>query len=162
MNDARDAIFGQRNWLERLVQRIPGFRGYYGNENRREADRLLREFAVRRLDRLVTRLHEDNKDAPLEELQERRERITDLETARNELRFADQGYSGFFSEIKWDSSSLLEAVYERDAEIVDSVVALTVTVESDDWRISDLRRELRSLRRAIETRRDAIQGLLGE
>ena len=162
MNDARNAIIGQRNWLERLVQRIPGFRGYYGNENRREADRLLREFAVRRLDRLVTRLHEENKDAPLAELQERRERITELETVRNELRFADGGYSGFFSEIKWDSSELLESVYERDAEIVDSVVALTVTVESGDWRISDLRRELRSLRRAIDTRRDAIQGLLEE
>ena len=60
-------------------------------------------------------------DAPLEELQERRERITDLETARNELRFADQGYSGFFSEIKWDSEDVLAAISSDDVCIVDAL-----------------------------------------
>lgn len=162
MADPRDAILEQRSWLERLAQRIPGFRGYYGNENRREADRLLREHAVRRLDRLVGHLHDQNKSAPLAELQTRRERITELETLRNELRFADQGYSGFFDEIKWDSEGRLDAVYERDAEIMESVSALATTVESGDWRIEDLARELRSLRRAVDERHDAIVALLGE
>ncbi len=158
----RDAILEQRNWLERLVQKVPGFRGYFGNENRREADRLLRQFAVKRLDRLVSHLHDDNKRAPLEELQERRELITQLETARNELRFADQGYSGFFSEIKWDRSELLDAVYERDLVIVESVTALSVTVESGDWRVSDLRREIRLLGRTVSERRGSILELVGE
>ncbi len=162
MADVRDAILEQRNWLERLVQKVPGFRGYFGSENRREADRLLRDFAVKRLDRLVSQLHDDNKRAPLEELQQRRELITKLETARNELRFADQGYSGFFSEIKWDRSELLDAVYERDAEIVESVTALAVTLESGDWRVSDLRQEVRLLGRAVSERRSSILGLVGE
>ncbi len=156
MADVRNVILDQRNWLERLVQRIPGFRGYYGNENRRAADRALREFAARRLEAVVSQLHDTNKRAPLEELQERRELITLVEQTRNELRFADQGYAGFFSEIKWDREELLDAVYAKDEEIVESVIALSVTIESGDWRVADLHQELRALSRAVRERRSSI------
>ena len=156
MADVRDVILDQRNWLERLVQRIPGFRGYYGNENRREADRALREFAARRLEAVVSQLHDANKRAPLEQLQERRELITLVEQTRNELRFADQGYAGFFSEIKWDREELLDAVYAKDEEIVESVIALSVTIESGDWTVADLHHELRALSRAVRERRSSI------
>ena len=66
--DRRDAIWEQRNPLEHLVQRIPGFRGYFGRENRREADRLLREFGVDHLDRVISELQRAARGAGLADL----------------------------------------------------------------------------------------------
>ena len=53
MADIHGTIDTQRNALERLVQRIPGFRGYYDKENRREADKLLRDYGVTLLDHVI-------------------------------------------------------------------------------------------------------------
>lgn len=162
MGDAHDLILDQRNWLERIVQRVPGFRGYFGAENRREADRVLRDFGVTRLDQVVSLLQEHAKEAALEDLQELRDVINGVEKVRNELRFADRGYAGFFSEIKWDAEDLLDAVYRNDEQIVESALALAVVVEAHDYRVGDLRLELRALERALSERRSSILGLLGE
>ena len=68
MADLNRVIRGQRNVLERLIQYVPGFRGYLDKENRREADRLVRDFGVSRLDRLGSELAEATKRAPLEQM----------------------------------------------------------------------------------------------
>lgn len=158
--DVHDVILDQRNWLERILQRIPGFRGYYGRENRREADRTLRSYGVAHIDSLISDLHEVIKHSPLEELQELRELITRFEKLGNELRFADQGYSGFFAELKWDSGEMLDALYRIDEQIVESVTALAITVEAGEFRASDLSREVRALERGLAQRRSTILGLL--
>jgi hypothetical protein len=54
----KETIREQRNALERLIARIPGFRGYHDREARREADKLLREHGATRLERVVRELHE--------------------------------------------------------------------------------------------------------
>lgn len=160
MADVHDVILDQRNWLERILQRVPGFRGYYDRENRREADRVLRGYGVSRLDQLVSELHEVIKRSPLEELQELRGVVTRVEKLRNELRFADQGYSGFFAELKWDSVQTLDALYRIDEQIVESVTALAITVEAGEFEAIDLSRELRALERTLADRRRVILGLL--
>ncbi len=160
MADVHDVILDQRNWLERILQRVPGFRGYYDRENRREADRVLRGYGVSRLDQLISELHEVIKRSPLEELQELRDVVTRVEKLRNELRFADQGYSGFFPELKWDSVETLDALYQIDEQIVESVTALAITVEAGEFEAIDLSRELRTLERTLADRRRMILGLL--
>ncbi len=160
MADVHDVILDQRNWLERILQRVPGFRGYYDRENRREADRVLRGYGVSRLDQLISELHEVIKRSPLEELQELRGVVTRVEKLRNELRFADQGYSGFFAELKWDSVETLDALYQIDEQIIESVTALAITVEAGEFEAIDLSRELRALERTLADRRRVILGLL--
>ncbi len=160
MADVHDVILDQRNWLERILQRVPGFCGYYSRENRREADRVLRGYGVSRLDQLISELHEVIKRSPLEELQELRGVVTRVEKLRNELRFADQGYSGFFAELKWDSVETLDALYRIDEQIIESVTALAITVEAGEFEAIDLSRELRALERTLADRRGAILGLL--
>jgi len=160
--DAHDSILEQRSWLERLAQRMPGFRGYYDRENRREADRELRGFGVTRLDSLIAHLHDQIKSTPLRGMQKARELITELEGVRNRLRFADQGYAGFFSEIKWDSPELLDAVYRQDEQIVESVVALSDNIESGAIEADALQQDLRALERALVDRRSSILELLDD
>jgi hypothetical protein len=43
-----------RNWLERLVDKVPGFRGYQNRELRRDVDRLQREHLAKELGGLKT------------------------------------------------------------------------------------------------------------
>ena len=159
MADVHDTILEQRCWLEQLVQKIPGFRGYYARENRREADRLLREFGVARLETVVTQLHEAIKRGPLEQAHELRDVITLVEKLRNQLRYADQGYAGFFSELKRDSEEALDAVYRVDEQIVEVVGELAMTVDSGDFAPADLRREARALERALDERKLSILAL---
>jgi hypothetical protein len=160
VQDLRQTIDSGRSPFERLVQRIPGFRGYFGRENRRQADDELREFGVSRLERMVSDLHAIVKDLPLDRIDEMRQVILQAETLRNELRYADQGYSGFFSEIKWDSEELLDAIYARDEQIVESLISLCTVIEEGEFSPPDVRRELRSLSRSVADRKTAILGLV--
>jgi hypothetical protein len=157
--DVHDTILEQRSWLERLAQKIPGFRGYYARENRREADRALREFGVARLENVVAALHDAIKHGPLEQAHEVRDVITLVEKLRNQLRYADQGYAGFFSELKWDREELLDALYRADEQIVEWASELAVSVEAGERAPADLRRQVRALERALDERREQVLAL---
>ncbi len=159
MADVHDSILEQRSWLERLVQKIPGFRGYYTRENRREADRVLREFGVARLETVIGQLHGQIKHGPLAQAQEIRDVITLVEKLRNQLRYADQGYAGFFAELKWDREDVLDAVYRVDEQIVECVSKLAMTVDSGGFTPADLRQDAHALECALAERKGSILAL---
>ena len=159
MADVHDIILEQRSWLERLAQKIPGFRGYYARENRREADRVLREFGVARLETVMAQLYEVIKRGPLEQAHEVRDVITLVEKLRNQLRHADQGYAGFFSELKRDREEALDAVHQVDEQIVEYVGQLAMTVDSGEFAPADLRQAARALERALDERKASILAL---
>ena len=52
MTNGYEEARGQRNWLERLGDKIPGYRGFQDRELRRDVDRLLREHLASELGRL--------------------------------------------------------------------------------------------------------------
>lgn len=159
MNDQRSAISEQRNALERLIQRVPGFKGYYDRENRRQADAVLREHGVHQLDRAIASLQGRKRDAELSALEEMQRTLKQLETLRNELRHADQGYAGFFAEHKTDSTVALDAVYEFDEEIVERVGALVDAFESEEAVLGNFDEEVAALRRAVQDRKLKMQQL---
>ena len=51
-----DEAKSQRNWLERLGEKIPGFRGFQDRELRREVDKLQREYLASEITRLKSDL----------------------------------------------------------------------------------------------------------
>ena len=52
MTNGYEEARGQRNWLERLGDKIPGYRGFQDRELRRDVDRQLREHLAAELGRL--------------------------------------------------------------------------------------------------------------
>lgn len=56
MSELFDQIVSQRGSLERLVARIPGFRGYQDKAARRKADRLLRDHIADQIAQRITHL----------------------------------------------------------------------------------------------------------
>ena len=159
MARVRDTIRGQQNALERLATHIPGFRGYVDREARREADKLLREHGAKRLERVVRELHEVAARSALDELDDLQELLNDVEKLRAELRFADRGYSGFFDEVKLDSASALDAVYERDERIVEQVEQIAAQVADVEFQAASVRAVVKRLGLALADRRTTILGL---
>lgn len=110
------------NWFERVLHKIPGFKGYYVREFRRDADRVQREF-------IVTQLREvkKNLNGVIETVsrQKNMELLTaydlfakSLEKTINEIRYADGGYSGFFDLIKIKEAEL-DSVYRLDSDMIE-------------------------------------------
>ncbi len=159
MADLNEIIRRDRNFVERIGQLLPGFRGYFDRENRREADHMLRMSGTSKLDEMIALLHELTKAAPLAEKDDVQECVNQAEKLRHELRYSDRGYSGFFSEIKWDRPDRLAAIYERDEAIVVGIATLLDRLADSDLPLAELRRELISLQRAVGERRNVILNL---
>ncbi|MCP4002923.1 MAG: hypothetical protein GY725_01880 [bacterium] len=162
MSKIHETITDQRNFPERIIQSIPGFRGYFDRENRREADSLLRDFGVTRLDFAISELHSATKAAALEDMSGIQELVNQVEKLRNELRHSDRGYAAFFQEIKWDGQEMLEQLYEQDRSVVQGIETVETMISSGEFGLSALRSEVKTLGRALEDRENAILRLAAE
>ena len=104
MDDLRDKLSGQRNWLEQILLKIPGFQGYLEKENRREADHLLRQHLAGRLAEAKRRLNDRilmlTNTGRMCWLQRLNPASSLLEKLEGRVRFARHGYSGFFDAAK--------------------------------------------------------------
>jgi hypothetical protein len=127
MDRIHDAARAGQNVLERLMNAVPGFKGYREKELRRDADRILRDHLAARLDLLKKPLNEAaaaaTRSAALDA-------INDIETARkrldrvsNRIRYADRGYSPVFAVLKIDDAALAR-VYAFDVSLLEGIDAI--------------------------------------
>lgn len=123
--DIKEKAREQMNWLERLLHKIPGFKGYYEKELRRDSDRLQRDFIVKQLRQVKSSmngvLQAASRQKDFEFLQACDLFVKMLDSSIGAIRYADQGYSGFFDLLKIGEAEL-DAVYELDAKIVDAAL----------------------------------------
>ena len=114
----------QRNWLERLGDKIPGYKGYVDKERRRDVDKLHREQMADRLRRLKDPLTEVMRELTnggrLFEVGPVDTAIKKLDRIENRVRFASYGYSGFFDQVKIQEDQL-DAIYRFDLAMVEHV-----------------------------------------
>ena len=127
MTNGYEQAQGQRNLLERLGAKIPGYRGFQDRELRRDVDRLLREHMASELGRLKA------------ELRDRARAFTDagkigalngfdrldrqLDGLSQAVRFSDYGATGLFDAVKIDEPEL-ERIYRFDLSVVDDLAQL--------------------------------------
>ena len=133
MDRILDKARAGHNALERLMNAVPGFKGYREKELRRDADRLQREYLAARLDdnkKVLNQLAADATRSGSLDV------INDIETARkrldklvNRVRYADRGYSGFFDPVKVDEGQL-DRVYLFDLGLIDGVEAIQVAAKA--------------------------------
>lgn len=117
----------QRNWLERLGDKIPGYGGYVEKERRRDVDKLHREHMADRLRALKQPINDLVRDLSstgrLMEVGPADRVSKKIDQCENRVRFASYGYSGFFDVVKVEEPQL-ERLYRFDLALVERVEQL--------------------------------------
>jgi hypothetical protein len=120
--DIQDKAREKMNAFEKILLKIPGFKGYFEREFRRDADRLQREFIVGQLQKAKINLERIvqavSRQKNLDRLTEYDLLARSIQKTCSEIRYADQGYSGFFDLVKIKEAEL-DAVYRLDGEMAD-------------------------------------------
>jgi len=165
-----DNIKGEMSGIEKLVAKIPGYKGYKEKEQRREADKLLRDHIANRLRTVKTQLDGLQVDligaGKIDLLDEAGSAATQIQTFIDRLRTASYGYAGLFdaARIKEDD---LDRVYEFDSALVSyadriegAIGRARAELEGEDARslilmIRDLAREANT---TFDERRDVLRG----
>ncbi|MBN1247201.1 MAG: hypothetical protein JXC32_06050 [Anaerolineae bacterium] len=165
-----DNVKDEMSGLEKLVAKIPGYKGYKEKEQRREADKLLREHIANRLRTVKTQLDTLQTDlisaGKIELLDEVGSAATQLQTFIDRLRTASYGYAGLFDAVRIKEDDL-DRVYEFDASLLSYADRLEGAigraregVEGEDTRsliliIRDLGREANA---TFDERQDVLRG----
>ena len=173
MADLRDRAREDESPLQRLLDFIPGFKGYREQELRRRADQLLRDHLVGLLDgakaklqQFAAKLSRAGKLMAVGAL----DRVIGLLTkVRDKLRYADYGYTGWFDtpQIREDE---LDRMYEYDLSLREFVAAIQTKVDAcigaDDAALQaaldELEAAIRELEQMIDRREEIIARLVPE
>lgn len=158
-----------RNLLETILRRIPGFRGYLEKEYRRESDDLQRDWLANRLQRskrAIDNLTRPLADAGQIDLLPQVDRVrARLDKLIGRIRGAVQGYSGFFDLVRVDED-LLARVYEYDVDLIEQVETLAEAVEQLPQKpdqtataLGGLLRQTDELEQLWDVREDMLRGL---
>jgi len=118
-----------RNILERLMAKIPGFKGFMERETRREVDALERQSMAANLSEIRTDLLRQLESGGLEGLQVLGEAEKALDGLAQEVRYADYGYTGFFDVAKIYEAQL-DQVYQFDLDFVTKIEELKALVDA--------------------------------
>jgi hypothetical protein len=122
MDEFFQKVTSQMDPFKSLASHIPGFKGYVERQNRRDADKLLRDTVVRRFDeqwKRASQLQVDMVSQGMITYVDDMERAAlQLRTFIDKMSTAPRGYSGLFDAVKINEKEL-EAIYQYDAAFFD-------------------------------------------
>jgi hypothetical protein len=158
-----------RGWIESVLRRIPGFKGYLEKEYRRDSDAVQRTWLADRLQRAKPALDAYGRtllDAKKLNLLPELDRFKSrLDKTVSRIRGAMQGYSGFFDLVQVNET-LLDRVYQHDVGTMDGVDTLAGSIEKLANASADspppfaqLNEQLAAVDQAVDHRIDMLKGL---
>jgi hypothetical protein len=122
MSDLFDKVSDQMDVFKKLVSNIPGFSGYVERQNRRAADKLLRETVADRFEELWKRTSTIQTDMVNEGMialmDDMEQAAIQLRTFADKIRTATYGYAGFFDAVKIKEEELAQ-LYQFDLAFFD-------------------------------------------
>jgi hypothetical protein len=133
MSDFQEQIFSERGGLKNLLSKVPGFKGYIEKEDRRTADKMLREMVADRFEELQHQLsniqQEFVREGKLDLMDELEAIDVKFNTFVDRIRHATYGYSGFFDAVKIDEAKL-DKMYAYDNALLDAVDGIQNALDS--------------------------------
>lgn len=160
--------------LEKITLILPGFRGYKQREERREADRIVRDHVYGALESARDDLNKcfqalsDSKTAELMEPMNRL--IARLDRVAEKVNHASYGYSGFFDAIKIEETDL-DRMIAHDEQLMETARKFSEGVagfrnDLDEGKSEDARTtqrvldgSLRTMEKAFDERKSVIEGV---
>ena len=133
MTDLVSKIKGARNFFEKIVAVIPGFKAYVERSNRRDADKLLRTTVASRYEEQWSRISELQRQlvaqGQIESLDDLEASVMKLRALVDRVRHAAYGYSGFFDAVKVNEAEL-DKLYQYDITLLDKVAQISGAVDN--------------------------------
>ena len=171
MSDLFDKVSGQMDVFKKLASYIPGFSGYVERQNRRAADKLLRESVAARFEELWTRTSEIQtsmvSEGMIALMDDMEQAAIKLRTFADKIKTASYGYTGFFDSVKINEAELAQ-LYQFDtaffetAEQIDSALTNVEASMGDEDGLKTAIRHLTTLAReavtTFERRYEMING----
>ncbi len=171
MVDLRDVVSEGRGAFEKLVAKIPGYKGYKEKEMRREADKLLRDHIYRVLTEQRRRIEDIQSNLGVEHIEfvekigKARRR---LQTLADTVHTAAYGYAGLFDAVRVKEEEL-DALYNFDSELLDRTDAIAACVDSLEAAVDsgeglsgalrELTATITGLQELYNKRKDVITGM---
>lgn len=122
MGDLFDKVTEGQDPFTKLISKIPGFSGYIEKNNRRAADKLLREQIAGEYTKLWKRVGTLQQDlassGELQHLDELETVATKMQTFIDKVSNAAYGYAGFFDAVKVKEEELAK-IYQFDAALLE-------------------------------------------
>ena len=112
MTDLFQKVTDSQDAFKKLASKIPGFDGYIERQNRRAADKLMRETIADRFEeqwKRISALQTDMISEGLLAYMDEMERAAiEIQTFSNKIRTASYGYSGLFDAVKINEDELAQ------------------------------------------------------
>ena len=117
-----DRIEESKNWFERLMQHIPGYKGYKEKELGREADKIERVYVAERVATCLAKLDALKLDlisaGKLKELGDVDVAMRKVRRVRDKVQFADYGYAGLFDTTKVGAEQINQLyAFDKEQEV---------------------------------------------
>ena len=160
--------------LEKIMLAVPGFRGYKAKEQRREADKIIREFLYSRLQEarnMLQDIYETVAGGEVPVALDPIDRLTAIfDRVSEKVNHASYGYAGFFDATKIEEDDL-DRMISFDTQLVESAKGLAqrVQVFKDDVQAgkfdnletyeSELRKTVEGFETTFDQRKDVIEGV---
>jgi hypothetical protein len=133
MSDLFEQVTGDQDPFKKIASKIPGFSGYIERQNRRAADKVMRETLADRFEELYTRVSELQEDfvdqGELLYVDDLEKAAIKIRTFIDRVRRASYGYTGFFDAVKINEEEL-SRIYNFDATMLDLVDEVSRAIDN--------------------------------
>lgn len=171
MSDFFEKIKSQVDPFKKLVGFIPGFNGYVERQNRRDADKVLRDTVARRFEEQWKRASnlqvEMVNSGMIAQLDDMEKAALQLRTFIDKITTAPRGYSGMFDAVKINEKEL-EAIYQFDAAFFDLAEQIARALDNVEASLADesslpaaIRNVTSLARLAVETYNKRSEAVIG-
>jgi len=160
MEDFFQKVTSQQDPFKKLVSFIPGFKGYIERQNRRDADKVLRDTVARRFEdqwRRTSQLQSDLvSNGQIAFVDDLEKAAIKLRTFIDKISTAPRGYSGLFDAVKINEEEL-ESIYQFDAAFFDLAEQVGRALDNVEASLGDPAALPASIRNVTTLARQAVE-----
>ena len=171
MDQFFEKVTSQQDPFKKLMSHIPGFSGYVDRQNRRDADKILRDTVARRFEEQWKRASQLQSDmvsnGMIAYVDDMEKAAIQLRTFIDKITTAPRGYSGMFDAVKINEKEL-ESIYQFDNAFFDLAEQVGRGLDNVEASLADeaslpaaIRNVISLARLAVETynrRSEAVTG----
>lgn len=160
MSDFFDKVTGDQDIFKKLLSNVPGFSGYIERENRRSADKLMRDTVARRFEELYKRLSNLQGDlianGGISFVDDMEKAAIQVRMFADKIRNATYGYAGFFDAVKVNEDALAK-LYAFDSAFFDIADQLNAALDTIEASLGDQEALPGAIRNLVSLARQATE-----